>query len=492
MGVRNAHPHDVIWPVAMLNGEALCRGSGFRTRVVDLHATPLDVAQTVRSVEALEPDLLLVDTTTPTVAVAREMAVRLRRRWPRLRVWGVGQHATEQPEDLLYEGGPFDGCLLGEYETVLPALLDRGGLAPDTGVALPGPADTGVRRLGPAGEVHDPDALPAVDPSSLDLGRYAMRSVHVPSMRRQRWGFLMSSRGCPYRCIFCSPTLRTSRGSTVRGQSPERVVDDIARLQRDHGVTAVYFADDLFTFDRERVLGLCESIRRRGSSVKWAVQTRADCVDRELLRAMRAAGCCAVKIGIESGVDRVLALLQKDLTRERIERAVCDVREAGLSLTACYMLGNPTETLEEMAETFRFARWIRADMIQVSFHTPYPGSESFRRYGSRVIDPGGLLHYDLKPLRLGPVDEARLEREQRRFYRRYYSSPGVLLNYLARRAVYRLADPDEWRLLLHTLSYLVLPSGRRAAVAPASRPTVARAGSAGQVVPLRRGGGRER
>lgn len=446
------HPRDLLWPMSLLSGAALARQAGWQATVIDFRAEPRAEADPARRIGDHRADLVLMDVESPAVGWALETAERLRERRPDLGIWALGQHATARPGDLLFAGSPFAGCLDGESELALSELL--AGRRPLAGVHVFDPEAGRVQALGNGRQVEDLDALPLISPQGLDLDRYVMRSVHVPSPRAQRWGFLLTSRGCPYRCLFCSPTLRQSFGHSFRAHSPERVAEDLARLKRDHGITAFYLADDVFTLDRERVLGICEIIQRRRLRVWFAIQTRADRLDREVLRALKGAGCFAVKVGLESGVDRILSILGKGTTRQAGLEACRAIRAAGLQLTACYLLGNPTETLAEMEETYRFAREVRADMIQVAVHTPYPGSESHRRFVQPGTDWSELDHYATPGVTLSEVSQAQLRREQRRFYRRYYLAPDRLLCYLRRRAPHRLFSADEWRLLAQTVRFI--------------------------------------
>lgn len=469
-GFSNSHPHDLMWPVSMLYAASIARREGWTAHVVDQHVEPLAGAGLTDRICSLNPDLVLIDTMTPTLDEALRVSAAIVARSPATRVWGVGQHASERPEDFLQPESVISGCLLGEYEANIAALLAGGGEEVVDGSAVYDPALGAVRTQGGKQEIHDCDALPPLDPTGIPLDSYELRSAHVPSFRRQRWGFLVTSRGCPYSCTFCSPTLRQSFGRSFRAQSAEQVVDDICRLNREHGVTAFYMHDDVFSMDRERVVRICEELIRRRANVHWVCQTRANFVDRELLTLMKRAGCCAVKIGIESGSDRILRIIKKGATRKQLLEGAKAIREAGLFLTAYYMLGNPTETLEEMHETFEVAQEIRADMIQVAFHTAYPGSETFREYASHITDPGELSHYNSHPLNLSDVSQETLERLQRQFYLRYYLSPSIFWNYLRRRALYRLTDTREWSLAFRSLAYLLLPRRRRAAAAAAAPP----------------------
>jgi len=460
MARTNNHPHDLMWPVSMLYGRAIARKRGWRAKIIDLHVEGLDRWELVQQIHDYGPHLLLLDTMTPTMTLARQVAESVASRSPDVTVWGIGQHATEQPTDLLFPGSVFAGVLMGEYEVSLPQLLDSLGQGPVHGSAVLG-EDGKLRVNGGRQQITDLDVLPDLDPRGLRLNRYGMRSVAPRRFGTTRWGFVMTSRGCPFLCTFCSPTLRQSYGRSFRTQAAMGVVDDMERLATDHGVDAIYTIDDVFSFDQERVREICRELIRRKVPVQWVIQTRPDMVDTETLRLLKLAGCVGVKMGVESGVDRILKLIKKGVRRDRILETARNIRAAGIPLTAYYMLGHPTETLEEMQETFRFAREVGADMIQVAFHTPYPGSESYEMFKREVSDLSELNHYETHHVNASEVDGETLERLQRRFYLDYYLSPRIFLNYVRRRAVYRLTDLEEWRLAWGSLRYLLLDRGRK-------------------------------
>ncbi len=469
MNFRNAHPHDLMWPISMLYARSIAERAGWQVRLLDLHVEALDRHGIFAEVDGWKPDVVLMDSMTPTLQLAVDVASDVRASRPETRIWGIGQHASEQSEDLLFAGSPFDGVLLGEYEVSIKRLLDNGATRlVDGSAAL---SDDGERVIvqGTRGQVSDLDSLPPLDPRGLRLDAYGMRSTHVPRFGQVRWGYLLTSRGCPFLCTFCSPTLRQSYGRGFRGQSAEKVVDDMERLHLDHGVDAIYMIDDIFSLDHERVAAICEEMIRREVEVDWVIQTRPDMINPEMVALLARARCRAVKMGVESGVDRILKLVKKGVRRDRILEAARDIRAGGLFLTAYYMLGHPTETLEEMEETVRFAHKVAADMIQVAFHTPYPGSQSYRDYREEVQDLSELNHYETHHVNPSLVDGETLERFQRQFYLRYYLSGPQLWSYLRRRALYRATDPIEWQLAIRAMRYLLGQRGQNGATAVAAR-----------------------
>jgi radical SAM superfamily enzyme YgiQ (UPF0313 family) len=458
--VRNAHPRDLIWPLGILNCNAIARQAGWESQVVDQHVENIDGDQIADRIVEFGPAVVLIDVPTLSVRPANEIAKRLKQELGQVKIYGIGHHPTERPADFLYEDAAFDGCLLGECEVQMANLLNNPALPPPDNYAIFDNIEKKVVLHGGPAELTEIDQLPPIDPGCLDTSKYRINSLHLPIYGKQRWGFLHTSRGCPFGCIFCSRSLRVSYGNKYRAHSPQRVAEDMLRLKHEHQVNAIYMIDDLFTHDRRRIVELCEILRREDAGILWAIQTRAEQLDRELLFCLKAAGCCAVKVGIESGVDRILHSLKKGCTRQQLKNAVMDIHAADMYLTACFMIGNPHETSDDIKKTFRFALELKADMIQVALHTPYPGSHSFEKYCKDIGSMEGLSHYDGLSVVISELDRRSLEAEQKRFYLKYYLNPGVLLRYIKRRAVYSIFCVDEWKLLFNSLRYLLKPNKR--------------------------------
>lgn len=471
MTFQNNHPHDLMWPCSILYGMQTAKSYGFIPEVMDLHVESLDEAEIVERCTKIPFDLIFIDTMTPTMAMARSAAAKVKQACPDTMIWGIGQHPSEQPEDLLYEGSAFSGVLLGEHEESIRKVFSGETQPGFSGSA--GLNDKGeLTRYGDKAKVLDLDSLPEFTPAGIHIARYQLRSASVPSYRRPRWGFLLTSRGCPFPCIFCSATLRQSYGRDFRPHSAQRVVSDMVRLYKGFGINTYYMIDDVFTLDKQRVKEIADGLIRENMPIRWIVQTRGDMLSADMCKHLKRAGCVGVKIGIESGVPRILKLIKKNAKPETMVAAADAVRGAGMSLTAYYMLGHPTETKAEMEETFRFAKRINADMIQVGFHTPYPGSETFELYKDQIKDLSELHHYETQHVNLSQVDGKTLDRLQREFYLRYYFSPNIFGRYVKNRLMYRGADPEEWKLAASSLRYLLSKRGRVGLSETAPRPQV--------------------
>ena len=183
---------------------------------------------------------------------------------------------------------------------------------------------------------------------------------------------IMTSRGCPYQCIFCSKSVE---GSVFRAHSAKRVVDEIESLVKDYGIKDIQIFDDTFTCIQKRTEEICNEIIERNLDVGWNCMTRADNVDLELLKLMKKAGCYEVGFGIESGSERILKFIGKGLTKEQIREGVKEAKKAGLDVRGFFMIGFPTETKEEILETIEFAKELDVDVAQFMIATPLPGTK---------------------------------------------------------------------------------------------------------------------
>ena len=202
---------------------------------------------------------------------------------------------------------------------------------------------------------------------------------------KRRFGYattsIFTTRGCPFSCEFCSNAVF---GNSYRERSPENVVDEI-ELALSFGYDHIHFADDVFTLNRERVLRICEEIRKRDLHFKWECLGRVDSIDEEISNAMKDAGCDKIYFGIESGNDLVLKLMNKKITLERARMAVYAAHEAGIQTGAFFILCYPGETDDTILETLSFATSLPLDYLSFTMPYPLPGTALYERVKGRIL-----------------------------------------------------------------------------------------------------------
>jgi anaerobic magnesium-protoporphyrin IX monomethyl ester cyclase len=296
--------------------------------------------------------------------------------------------------DLLVAGGPlptldptdfldvFDVATIGEGEETIVDLVDcieKGKpVSSVQGVAY---KDAGIVRFSAQrGFVEDLDSLPFPARELFDNETYKQHYL-------KRFGYsttpLISSRGCPFNCDFCS---RPVFGTSFRSRSPENIVSEVEEIAA-LGYDRVWFADDCFTLKPQQVEQVCKLLVQREVGIGWECLSRVDTLDVDVARSMKRAGCVRVFFGIESGNDGVLGLMNKRITTVQAKNAVYAAKAAGLQVGAFFIVGYPGESDRTVLDTVRFASALPLDYLSFTLPYPIPGTALYER----VKDNGGVL-----------------------------------------------------------------------------------------------------
>jgi len=405
---------------------ASLRASGHEVGLLDASAprAPRDTADIRARIEGFAPDLVGLHLKTLHVQAAYALAAELAQAWPLV---AGGPHATVCPDEPLAHG--FSYVVRGEGEETLVELAD----AVDTGSALGGIAGLSYRsRTGLAGVRHnrerpfirDLDAL-APPMSALDLfdpAWYGARTTLPP-------GGLLSSRGCPAACTFCSNNVT---GRKFRYRSPASIVREIQGLQARVGSAALAwsFFDDSFAVGRRRVRELCDALAALRPAVHWTCTAHPAHLDLDTLRAMQSAGCGGIDIGMESGDPEMLLRIGKGVTVERVLEVLRHCRDLDLHVVVNLMFGWPEETEAQLGATIDFMD--RAGSLACAPRAwnargvlvPYPGTEMYDRNHERY----GFTQWWLRepPLAYAPFPTAWSPAE---IHRAYADDPALERNF---------------------------------------------------------------
>jgi len=322
-----------------------------------------------------------------------------------------GPHASALPVET-WEGTGCDCVVEGEGEAAMVEML--GGK----------PLPVGVVGRGPRLEM---DRLPMPAYYLVDHRRYR---PHAPHGRRRPFMPLVTSRGCPYRCAFCSKSVF---GSSYRFQSPARTLEELRFLKQMYRIREVAFYDDTFTLNRNRVMELCELLERSGLDIEWSCETRVDLVDPELLGAMRAGGGRSIAYGIESVNWDTLKHINKETAVDQAIQAVRRTKQAGIDVVGYFMFVPERETLEDMQRTVDLAISLAPDYVQFAVLTPLPGSALYA--GDGWLSHNRESYSGLTGQGGDGVGWA---------YRKFYLRPRYLLS----RGLRLLRSPSELRMLV--------------------------------------------
>jgi len=394
---------------------------GHQVAIVDGHASGLSLARPEAALSHMgRPDWIGITAMTPVVPQALSLARSCRRLFPDTPIVMGGAHASVLPDDLLAHP-EVDCAVRGEGEQTLTELVE--------GAQLEGIAGLSWRRGGTV--VHNPDRA-----LLTDLDQLPSPAWHLLPMERYRPGLgtyrrlpamsLMSGRGCPNTCTYCFNIF----GRRVRRQSPERVVQEIRRLNREYGVRQIQFYDDTFTLQRSWLEDFCDRLMRELPGVSWTCYGRVDRVDADSLALMARAGCHQICFGVESGDPDVLGTIDKRIGPEQVRRAIGLARKAGIEPRGTFMFGNQGETEATMQRTLDLALELDLDVALFSVATAYPGTAFFRwarENGHLLTQDWAQFDRNSSTVRLPTVAPETVWDFHTRAYRSFYLRPRFLL-----------------------------------------------------------------
>lgn len=370
------------------------RAVGHAVEVKDLHdCSWQEVSALLR---ASAPDVVGISCFTMNRANALRLASLIKEELPASFVIMGGPHATFFPEHIL-QNPAVDAVALGQGEVtlveVVEALQSDGDLRQIQGLVLRKGDEllwTEPRRQLPA-----LDSLPFPAHEDFPLDDYKSSEI-APQYLALTGTHVLTSRGCPFHCDFCS--VHDYFGGKWHVRSPENVLDEVQMLMEKHGVKHIYFSDDLFSLDQARVITLCKMMLDRGLQLLWMAETRVDCVSEEMLTWMRKAGCYRVYYGVESGSPRILQSMNKGFGVEQIRQAFAMTHAAGIQPCCFLMVGNPGENPESIRETIALIHEIKPTQSPIiGINCLFPGTAHYRLAQERGVISDEYWMSDLPP-----------------------------------------------------------------------------------------------
>ncbi|MGD0646034.1 MAG: radical SAM protein, partial [Candidatus Bathyarchaeia archaeon] len=306
----------------------------------------------------------------------------------------IGQHPSARPEACLLESDA-DFVVVGEPENTVFELIGALEFGKQDFVKIAGlgfrkngkPVLTGKRAI-----IEDLDSLPFPARHLLPMKVYyeAVKENPLRGEISKPWTLMITSRGCPYNCVFCSNCIVWGR--KWRARSPKNVVDELEHVVKAYGVKQVDFHDDNMTLDKKRMADICDLIVQRGLRIEWFTPNgvRADTLDEPLLRKMKMAGCKKIRVAPESGAQHVVNdVIGKNLDLKSVEQAVVACKKVGIKVGCFFVMGLIGETKADIEETIKFAYKLKrlgADSFIFSIAMPL--------YGTRLYEQakqGGFL-----------------------------------------------------------------------------------------------------
>ena len=369
-------------PLSLCYLAANLTANGFEVEVLDLLTSKPSPAKIRRKLEQYRPQAVGITCVTLNFLPAARILKMCKEFDPGITTMIGGPHVSFAVEDTFKRAPWIDVIAIGEGDITIvevASALSKGG---DVG-KVPGlyvKRDGKVVKTAPRPLIENLDELPLPARHLVPLSRYKALGAVCS---------VISSRGCPYGCIFC--TTPRMFGRKVRFRQPLLVVDEIEVIYRKYGFSQINVVDDSFTLNHPHATELCRELIRRNLPIKWSIFSRVDTLTPELLDLMREAGCTYMLFGVESGNQEVLNTIKKGITPEKVRNGVKLATAAGIGSFASFILGLPGETPERARETLDLAmelsdRW----GMQYGFHylSPFPGTELFEQaeeLGLRIL-----------------------------------------------------------------------------------------------------------
>ena len=416
------NPELLYPPIELAHVASVLEAAGHTLSIHDSDARGLDVEGARAAIVAEKPDLVCVDSSSTSLdqdlALCRALRAELG-----IPVAILGSQVTYTPGEI-FEHDNVDVVVRGEPEYTVREIAARVAAGRD----LQGVAGTSWRA--PDGSVvHEPerekieqlDELPLPARHLLDNQRYRFPGVAGAITT------VKSSRGCPLNCTFCGYTL--AQGLRFRFRSPEHVLAELVDLVRVHKIDHVVFRDPIFTTRKDRIHELCAGIQREKLELVWQCETAIKTLDRELLRAMAAAGCKHLSVGVESGNAEIQRKHcgSKLMDHEQCVRVFRDCRAVGIETRAFCMIGFPEETPAMVEETFALVERLDPDQVQFCAVTAYPGTPLYKiLHGSREFDYASMTGFQALEGN-EHMSAAEIQEKIREGYRRFYRRPKRLM-----------------------------------------------------------------
>ena len=383
---QNMPPLGISWLASYL------RENGYKdVSIIDSMAGHYTNEEIIELLKQKKPDIIGISFGTQIRFSAFDLARLIKQNFPKVTLVVGGPHPTLTPQDTLENINEIDIVVRGEGEisflNLVRTLESGGDLARVKGISFRNQKGDIIHNP-PELPIQDLDKLPLPARDLLPMDKYEKTTV----LSKKRATNIMSSRGCPYYCAYCSTSEQW--GHKIRHRSPINVVDEIEFLLKTYPfLEGIRFFDDVFTMDKNRVIAICDEITKRKLNFVWECEARANTVDEEVIRAMKRAGCEYIDLGIESGSDRILKNIKKGITVEQAVTAAKIIKKAGIGLKVFIMHGLPGETYEDIKKTIFLSRYlyykVRVDGATQGITVIYPGTEL-----ERIAKEAGTLPKD--------------------------------------------------------------------------------------------------
>lgn len=425
---ENKHHLGVIPPITLAYVAAILESSGCRVKLIDASALKLTKGQVVDSLKDFNPDFIGFTSTTVDFHNTLGWINYLKEGLNKPIIAG-GVHLAVYPKETLSHQA-VDYGVTGEAEETLPELLEcltnKGDLSKIKGICY---RDNGGIRV-------TEKRLPV---SNLDEYPFPARHL-LPNekyysfiSKKKNFTAMLTSRGCPFHCIFCD-----SQTVKYRYRSPKNVVDEMQVCHDSYGINEIDIFDALFSVSSDRVMEICRELKSRKLKLKWSFRTRVDLVNEEMLEQLNKSGCVRIHYGIESGDPGILKNISKNVDISTVKKIVRLTKQKGIDAFGYFMIGNVGDNEETVKESRKLMLELPFDYIQISPAYAPPNSSLYRQVKEKT-GKDFWSEYTIDPQRGGAfprygtdLTDKQINTYIYKCYLKFYLRPGFILNFIIR------------------------------------------------------------
>ncbi len=425
--------HAVTAPLGLAYLAAMVKDLDVKVQIFDANLFQASLEEIGEEIKKAKPDLVGIGVTSASGKAGGQIADLSKELAPNALTLVGGPHIIATGTEMMEIFAGVDILIPGDAEEsfreLVETLLAKKPLAKSRGIIFRDKKGKFVKTepipLKHLDDLPMPewDLLPPLDKYNFQPATY----------RRHPHSFVVASRGCPYRCVFCHISRFRHQ---VRVRSPEKIVEEIKILYEKYGIREFRFGDEIFTLNHKWCTEICDRIIKAGLDISWTCDTRPDRMSAELAKKLAEAGCWAISIGVESGSQKILDRIKKDITLQQVVDTVKYAHDAGMIVRAFFMLGFPFETRNDIEQTIDFAKRSGIDFSQFSYVIPFPGTEIYDICQEKgIYGKYGWMEYDASVYTTPTCLPDGITKEEmqvyfKRAYREFYFRPKLWIKVL--------------------------------------------------------------
>lgn len=411
-----------IPPLSLLYVAALLEQEKVQVELIDMAAEQLTYPQALDRLRAFSPDLLGFTTTTPSFHPVLRWIKQFKKDTG-LPILVGGEHIKLYPEESMVHP-EIDFCIVGEAEIPLPQFIR----AFKQGGKFQGIKSLGYRENGRVVIDKTRQAIKDIDTVPFPARHLIKNELYENILtRKKNFTAFISTRGCPFKCAFCNQNLQA-----YRTRSPQNFIEEVVRNYQEFKIRDFDIYDSTFTANKKLVLRVCEELQRQNLDIGFSARSRVDVVSKDMLDALKAAGCHTIMYGIESSNPEILKRMNKGISIARVIEVVEYTKKIGIDILGFFMFGFPGETHQTARETIRFALKLPLDYAQFTVLLPVTETAIYDYYRERGLeDYWGEYTKDPAKERLIELIDTEIDRAEAsglvaEAYRRFFFRPRII------------------------------------------------------------------